>query len=289
MLPKLNRIFVLNLIVVFVFAAIIFSLGWASIHKFSYNWDWLASLKFFFATNSDGSLRPGLLLNGLFMTIRLMIVGGVLCLIFGLGVGLLRVSTFGAFRMLGSVYVEIIRNTPPLVFMFVMYFFVSSQVFPPEFVIAMSDFVRKYEFLQFLFGSPEVVENFASGVLCIALYEAAYVAEIFRGGIQSIEKGQWEGGRALGLSRFRIMRHIILPQALRKTVPPLTNQLISLVKDSSIISVISIQELTFASIEVATTTGRLFETLLLVAFLYFLLCWPISLTLRRSEIKPQIG
>lgn len=283
------RLFLANCLVVLVTVALFGGLGWASVHNFSYNWDWLASLRFFVRETDTGSWAPGLLLDGFFMTIRLTIWGGILCLFFGLLVGLLRVSKLAALRLLGTAFVELVRNTPPLVFMFIMYFFVSSQILPPDLIDAAGDLVEQWPVLSILFGRPAVLENFASGVLCIALYEAAYVAEIVRGGIQSIERSQWEAGEALGLHRGQVMRHIVLPQALRKIVPPTTNQLISLVKDSSIISVISVQELTFAGIEVATSTGRLFETLLLVSLLYFLLCWPISLLLRRSEINPKIA
>lgn len=263
-------------------------LGWAALAKFDYRWDWLQPLQYMVTTDAEGNWRAGLLLKGFLVTLRLTLWGGFLCLLLGLGICLLRVSQFAALRMLGTVFVELIRNTPPLVFMFIMYFFVSNQLLSPDLISFLAKLSTAHPWLQFLFGPPAVLENFASGLLCIALYEAAYIAEIFRGGIQSIDRGQWEAGRALGLRRWRLMRLVILPQALRKVLPPTANQLISLVKDSSIISIISVQELTFAGIEVATVTGRLFETLLLIASLYFLLCWPVSMVLRRFETAREI-
>lgn len=282
------RYLVGNLIAAGVIAVGIFALGWATVVKYEYAWNWAKALRFLVRIDAEtGDWSPGLLMDGFFMTIRLTLWGGVLCLLLGLVIGLLRVSRLTGLRWLGTAYVELIRNTPPLVFMFIMYFFVSSQVLPPDLIKQISSFIGDYPSLEVLFGRANLVENFASGTLCIALYEAAYVAEIVRGGIQSIPNSQWDASEALGMRRWQTMQKIILPQALRKIAPQTTNQLISLVKDSSIISVISVQELTYVGIEVATTTGRLFETLLIIAAMYFLLCWPISLLLREAELKTQ--
>ncbi len=252
---------------------------------FEYNWNWLVPLRFFVSIDAEGGWRAGLLMQGLLMTLRLAIWGGLLCAILGLIIGLMRTSNLLIMRVTSLVFVESVRNIPPLVFIFIMYFFVSNQLLPPKLISFLADLAEDNSWFAVLFCPPDLIENFLSGLLCIALYEASYVGEIVRGGIQSITGGQWEASRALGMRRWLTLRKVILPQALRKIVPPFTNQLISLVKDSSIISVISVQELTFTGIEVATTTGRLFETLLLISILYFFLCWPISLVLRQTETK----
>ena len=106
-----------------------------------------------------------------------------------------------------------------------------------------------------------------------------------RAGIQSIDRGQWEAARAIGLSRFNVLRDIILPQAIKKILPPLAGQFITLVKDSSIVSLISIQELTFLTQEVANTTTQFFEAWLLTGFLYFIVCYPLALLFGRLERK----
>ena len=114
-------------------------------------------------------------------------------------------------------------------------------------------------------------------MLCLALFEAAYITEIVRAGIQSIHKGQWEAACAIGLSPFNVLRDVIMPQALRKILPPLAGQFITLVKDSAIVSLISIQELTFMATEVAATTTKVFETWILVGVMYFVLCYSFAL------------
>ena len=106
--------------------------------------------------------------------------------------------------------------------------------------------IRSY-YVTFLFAKPALLTQFFSGVFTIALFQGAYITEIVRGGIQSIDKGQWEASSALGLTRWKQMRLVILPQAIRIMLPPLANEFINTIKYSSIVSVISIQELTFQS------------------------------------------
>jgi polar amino acid transport system permease protein len=98
-----------------------------------------------------------------------------------------------------------------------------------------------------------------------------------RAGIQSVDKGQWEASRAIGLSPFNVLRDIIMPQAIRKILPPLAGQFITLIKDSAIVSLISIQELTFLATEVAATTTKVFETWILVGAIYFVLCYSFAM------------
>jgi polar amino acid transport system permease protein len=117
------------------------------------------------------------------------------------------------------------------------------------------------------------------------------VTEIVRSGIQSVEKGQWEAARAIGLSHTRVIADVVLPQALRRILPPLGGQFISLVKDSAMVSLISVQELTFLSNEVASTTRRTFETWIIAATFYFAMCLVFSLLFdhleRRARLVPR--
>jgi polar amino acid transport system permease protein len=121
------------------------------------------------------------------------------------------------------------------------------------------------------------------------MFEGAYITEIVRAGIQSVNEGQREAGESLGLSKYEIARFIILPQALRRILPPLAGQFISLIKTSAIVSLISIQELTFLAGEVANSTGRLFEVWILVAGMYFVLCFVCSVAFQRLETRWGIG
>ncbi len=115
------------------------------------------------------------------------------------------------------------------------------------------------------------------------MFEGAYVTEIVRAGIEAVPKGQWEAARALGMHPGQVMGEVVLPQAIQKMIPPLAGQFISLIKDSSLISLISIQEMTFTGTELAVSSGRVFEVWLTVAALYFLLCFGLSRLFRRLE------
>ncbi len=117
----------------------------------------------------------------------------------------------------------------------------------------------------------------------IALFEGAYITEIVRAGIQSIEKGQWEASHALGLSRWQQMRHVVLPQAVQRILPPLAGEFINTIKNSSIVSVISIQELTFQGMELLAATRLTFEVWMTVAGLYLVVCLLLSLAVSRLE------
>jgi polar amino acid transport system permease protein len=199
--------------------------------------------------------------------------------------GLARVSRNLTLRLLARSYVELIRNVPPLVFIFVFYFFLTAQVTP---ALGIDAAVRNADpttlaILDALFGQPRFLPAVVSAVLCLALFEGAYVTEIIRAGVQAIDRGQWEAAASLGMSRLRALRLVILPQAIQRVVPPLAGQFISLVKDSSIISLISIQELAFLGSEVAASTGRVFEVWITVSVLYFLICFGLSLAFGRLE------
>lgn len=115
------------------------------------------------------------------------------------------------------------------------------------------------------------------------MFEAVFVGEIVRAGIQSVPKGQCEAARAIGMSSFQEMRYIIMPQAMRKVVPPMANQFISLIKDSSIISLISVQELTYKTVELVASTRLIFEAWLTTAAFYFVLYFGLSMLFRRLE------
>ena len=134
-----------------------------------------------------------------------------------------------------------------------------------------------------LFAPRGQLAPFLSAVVTLAVFESAYVAEILRGGIESIHRSQWDAAHALGLTRGQSLRHVILPQAVRRVLPPLAGQMISLVKDSAIVSVISIQELTYQGTQLMASTYLTIEVWLTVALMYFLLTWPCSLLVGRLE------
>ena len=120
------------------------------------------------------------------------------------------------------------------------------------------------------------------------MFSGAYVTEIVRAGIESVSRAQYEAGGSIGLSRLQIMRYVVLPQALARVIPPLAGQFIILIKDSSLVSLISIQELTFYALEIANSTTQVFEVWIFVGLLYFAICYTCAVTFdwieRRSEV-----
>ena len=245
-----------------------------------YKWNWGRVTNFVIRFDKDsGTYVANLLLHGLATTLRLAVWGTVLATIIGLVMGYWRTCENLTLRIISRCYVELIRNIPPVVFIFIFFFFISSQIFPAlgfDNINPDSPFVDNTIF-RIMFGDPVLLSNFLAGMVCLAMFEGAYITEIVRAGIQSIPKGQWEASRAIGLSPFNVLRDIILPQALRKILPPLAGQFITLIKDSAIVSLISIQELTFLATEVAASTTKVFETWILVGAMYFVLCYGFAL------------
>jgi polar amino acid transport system permease protein len=253
-----------------------------------YRWNW--SQVWVYVVRVDpatGNWALGLLLQGFLTTLRLALYGILLAAVVGLVFGLMRTSKRLFPRLVAGLYVELVRNMPPLVFMFIFYFFLSAQVIPLLGIDRLA--VSGLPVLGFLFGDPRLLPNFASGLLCLVLFEGAYITEIVRAGVQSIEKGQWEAADSLGLRRWQRMRLVVLPQALRRILPPLAGQFIMLIKTSSIVSLISIQELTFLATEVAVTSGRVFEVWLIVAGLYFAVSAVFSLLFQHLEQRSRIA
>jgi polar amino acid transport system permease protein len=169
---------------------------------------------------------------------------------------------------------------------FIFYFFLTDQIMTSigvdEFVKSRSENMQAL--LAFLFASPSLFSAFLSALITLALFEGAYIAEIVRAGVQSIERGQWEASHALGLSWWQQMRYVIFPQATQRILPPLAGQFISTIKDSAIVSVISIQELTFQGMELMSATYLTFEVWITVTALYFILTMALSLSVERLEI-----
>ena len=252
-----------------------------------YNWDWKAIPQYLFRYD-PGKDRwiPNLLIQGLLNTIRLSIWGILSAIILGFIMGLFRVSKSLFKRLLGGTYVELLRNIPPIVIIFIFYFFFSSQIIPllhlDEFINSAGGFTLSI--ISLLFGPPSMFPAFVSAIITIAIFEGAYITEIVRSGIESIDRGQWEASYALGFSRYQQFLYIILPRAVQRILLPLAGQFISTIKDSAIVSVISIQELTFQGMELMSSTYLTFEIWITIALMYLLLSLSISLLIGRMDI-----
>lgn len=252
----------------------------------NYNWNWSVIPTYLIRHESEtGRWTTNLLLSGLITTIKLSIWATLLATIIGFIIGRMRVSPRLFFRLIGRTYIEAIRNTPPLVLVFIFYYFVSDQLMT---FFGVEDFFRTSspatkEYLSFFFAKPSLITQFFSGVLTLAMFQGAYIGEIVRAGIQAVDKGQWEAGQTLGLSRRKVMRFIVLPQATKIMLPPLANEFINTIKWSSIVSIISIQELTFQALQVMASTQATIEIWLTISLMYLLLCLGFSLVVRRIE------
>jgi len=254
---------------------------------FSYKWNWGAIPQYFLRYNAEiNRWVPNILLQGFFTTIRLSIWATIFATLIGTVMGLFRVSHSLFKRLIGGTYVELIRNLPPLVIIFIFYFFVGDQILP---LFDIEEFIRKSSestraVFEVFFAPPSLFTAFLSALITLSIFEGAYITEIVRAGIQSIEKGQWEASAALGFTRWQQIRYVVLPQAVQRILPPLAGQFISTIKDSAIVSVISIQELTFQAMELMSSTYLTFEIWITITVMYLMLTLTCSLAVERLEI-----
>ena len=252
-----------------------------------YTWHWQVMSQYFVRYDpARHQWVSNVLLQGFITTIKISIWSTLLAIILGTGMGIVRAGSSLLSRLLGRTYVALIRNVPPLVLIFIFYFFISDQILG---LIRIDDLIRSgpsavRSMVSALFSPPDQINAFLAGLITLVIYEGAYITEIVRAGIESIEREQWDAARALGFTRRQMMRHVILPLALGRTLPPLAGQLVSTIKDSAIISVISIQELTFQGLELMSATYLTFEIWITITALYFILTFGCSLAVRRLEL-----
>jgi len=215
--------------------------------------------------------KPGLLLVGLWITLKISILATIFGIIIGIIGGLTRLSGNPALRWTTMIYVEIIRGSPLLVQILIWYFIFGTVI---------NELLDTY--------GVGRIPAWWYGVASLACFAGAYVTEIVRAGIQSIHRGQMEAARSLGMSYGQAMRYIILPQALRRILPPLAGQFISLIKDSSLLGIIAIRELTKASREAVTASLQPFEVFMLCAVLYLVLTFTLSMLVQHLERRMAI-
>ncbi len=260
-------------------------LAWRVLVDFTYDWHWSEIPQFIIDRDAGGRPRLGTLGQGLALTLRLSLWSSALAAIFGLGLALGRLSPYLYFRLVARTVVEMSRNIPPLVLIFVGFYFLSAQLLPWARLVQLAR--ETGPAVQWLVEavavSPRDLDTFFPAVLTLALYEAAYFSEIFRGAIAAVDRGQWEAAHCLGLGRLQQYRFVILPQVFRKTAPQLAGQFIATVKDSSIVSVVSLAELTYSAMKLSATIHRLFEIWLTAAALYFLFNFALSCLFRKLE------
>jgi polar amino acid transport system permease protein len=215
--------------------------------------------------------RIGILMQGLWLTLKVSIIAIVFGILIGLFAGIARISSNPAFKWSAITYIEFIRGSPLLVQIFIWYFVLGTLINN----ILVRQGIGQIPALWF-------------GVAALACFAGAYVAEMVRAGIQSIHFGQIEAAKSLGMTYVQSMRYIILPQALRRILPPLAGQFISLIKDSSLLGLIAIRELTKATREVITTSLQPFELWFVCAILYLILTFSLSMFVQYLERRTEV-
>lgn len=276
----------LDALIIALLAAFAVFIGYRITVGLNYKWHWASMPQYLVFRNPDtGRWAVNYILQGLFTTVKLSIWAAALATLIGIVLGVFRTTKSLFLRLIGRTYVEIIRNLPPLVLVFIFYFFVADQIIP---LLGLEPFVRSRSpqtqaVLGVLFAPVSRFTQFISAVITIAVFEGAYIVEIIRAGIESIERGQREAAYVLGLSWPDQMRLIILPQAIKRILPALAGQFISTIKDSAIVAAISIGELTYQGMQLAVSTQFTFEVWLMVAVLYLALTLTLSLGVSRLE------
>jgi polar amino acid transport system permease protein len=228
--------------------------------RMGYNWQWYQIPKYIF-TYGDEGLRAGPLWQGLMVTFEISGISLLLAFAIGLTTALFRMSHSFVAQSIARLYLEIIRNTPLLIQLF---------------------------FIYFVLGPVLGIGRLSSAVLALSLFEGAYASEIFRAGIVSIHRGQWEAAYSLGLGIIDTYRFIVLPQAVRRILPPLTSQAISLVKDSALVSTIAIYDLTMQAQAVIAETFLTFELWFTVAGMYLAVTVTLSIIVNHMENRFRV-
>jgi polar amino acid transport system permease protein len=212
----------------------------------------------------DWSVIPenmGVLVHGMWLTLEISALALVFSILIGVVAGLFRVSQSKALQFLATCYVEFVRGVPLLVLLIWIYF-------------GMGKFFR--------------LGAYWAAVLGLAVFSGAFVAEVVRAGIQAVPKGQMEAARSSGMTYGQAMRLVILPQALRKVLPPMASQFILLIKDSSLVSTISAADLTLNAKNLVAYNFRSFEIWTAVAFLYFAMTFTMSQIIAYLERKYKV-
>ncbi len=271
---------------------VIFSL-WNVFFESERVWRWERLMPYIAYENKSGELQLGMLTKGFFMTVRLGIWSFIVAIIFGLCVGSYTANKRGLAVLPFTIFVQTIRNIPPLIFIFLIYFF-SGQFFS-NFVFALQDFAYTLspsglEIFTYIFSPPMQIEGMTSAIIALGIYEGVYISEIVRSSIESISKTQMEAASSLGFNKLQSLWYVILPQAKPIMLPPLAGQTVSIFKDSALAALVSLPELTFQSLEVMAVTRLTFEVWIVCMILYFFisrLCTAIFTNLeRRIKWKP---
>lgn len=240
--------------------AVIFGFLWlaySGAQAMGYNWQWYRMSQYFYRFTEDG-FQWGEIMVGLVKTIQLSGTAFIFATVLGLIIALLRLSGLVFGTAVAVVFLEFVRNMPILVLLYLFYY-VLGPIFN--------------------------LDRYTASVMCLAVFHAALISEIFRGGIQSVPKGQWEGATSIGMTKAQAYRYIVLPQSVKFMLPPMTGEIVHMVKSSAIVSVIAVAELTTVGRNLISDTYMSFEIWFTIAIVYLVLTLALSLGITRIEKK----
>lgn len=241
--PALVRLFDGVLLSVALYVAVIGGivyLAYSGSQAMGYNWQWYRVPQYFYRLTDDG-FQWGEIMIGLVKTMQLSATAFGIALVVGLLVALLRLSGLLVGSAVALVFLEIVRNTPLLVLLYLFYYVLGP-----------------------IFG----LDRYWASILCLAVYHAALISEIFRAAINAVPKGQWEAAKTIGMGQAQTYRYIILPQSVRFMLPPMTGEAVNMIKSSAIVSVIAVAELTTMGRNIISDTYMSFEIWFTVAAVY---------------------
>ncbi|MGC3939727.1 amino acid ABC transporter permease [Roseobacter sp. EG26] len=232
-------------------------LAYSGAQAMGYNWQWYRIPQYFYTLTDDG-FQWGEIMIGLVKTIQLSVTSFIFATLLGLLIALLRLSGLVVGGAIAIAFLEFVRNMPILVLLYLFYY-VLGPVFS--------------------------LDRYTASVLCLAVFHAALISEIFRAGINAVPKGQWEGATSIGMSKAQAYRYIILPQSIKFMLPPMTGEVVHLVKSSAIVSVIAVAELTTIGRNLISDTYMSFEIWFTIAAVYMVITLALSIGVSRLETK----
>ena len=238
-----------------------------------------AALAVVIATNDIYTQVFSIVSVGIGITILVTLLGFFFATLLGLGIALMALSERPALRQIARFYTEVIRGIPILVLLFYIAF-----VGAPALVALINALLSPL--VEAGYANPLLVRDVSlmwRAIMALTIGYSAFIAEVFRAGIQSVDKGQIEAAKALGLSRYQRFRLVVFPQAIRVILPPLGNDFVAMVKDSSLVSVLGVADITQMGKIYASGSFRFFETYSIVAYIYLILTIGLSLGLRQVE------
>ena len=263
--PGLSRLIgSIPIVSLLIYAAVMSLIVWGAYigaQSMGYNWQWYRIPQYFYSLTDEG-FQWGEIMVGLVLTLQLSLVSFILATLIGLAIAILRLSNLVVGSAVAVVFLEFNRNMPLLVLLYLFYYVLGP-----------------------IFG----FDRYWASILCLAVFHGALISEIIRAGINAVPPGQWEGAKSIGMSTGQAYRYIILPQSIRFMLPPMTGEVVHMVKSSAIVSVIAVAELTTIGRNLISDTYMSFEIWFTIAAVYMVITTTLSIGVSWLEKKYTVA